>query len=330
MAPTAHPPGYLLREFRWEDLPALTAVFNLIYPDEPVTLEQMEHWERAYPADNPRRRYVVQDADGQAVGQGSCEWPMWMKAAGVYWIYAAIHPAHRGRGIGSALLAELEPFGWTEGATRLWTDCREDFADTIRFLERRGYVGFGIRFESRLDLTRFDETPFVGVFDRLAAAGYVLTTLAAERTQRTDADERLYELERDVLADVPLPGGAQFEQSYERFRKEVLEAPDTDPAAFFIAKHGDEFAGLTTLELLRDGPAITSSTGVRRGHRGRGVALALKLTSFRYLRAKGYTETRAHNDTANPPILKLNERLGYQRLPGWLLWEKAAPVPTCP
>ena len=34
-------------------------------------------------------------------------------------------------------------------------------------------------------------------------------------------------------------------------------------------------------------------------------------------------ETAAgHNDTANPPILRLNEKLGYRRLPGWLIWEK--------
>jgi len=46
--------------------------------------------------------------------------------------------------------------------------------------------------------------------------------------------------------------------------------------------------------------------------------MALKLDSFPYLNAHGYSETRAHNDTANPPILALNENLGYRRLPGCL------------
>jgi hypothetical protein len=50
--------------------------------------------------------------------------------------------------------------------------------------------------------------------------------------------------------------------------------------------------------------------------------MALKLASFRYLRANGYSEACAHNDTASPPILALNEKLGYQRLPGWLAWER--------
>ena len=79
---------------------------------------------------------------------------------------------------------------------------------------------------------------------------------------------------------------------------------------------------MTSLELLKNGPAITSMTGVAPEHRGRGLALALKLLSFRFLKAHGYAETRTHNDTANPPILRLNEKLGYRRLPGWLIWEK--------
>ena len=58
-------------------------------------------------------------------------------------------------------------------------------------------------------------------------------------------------------------------------------------------------------------------------HRGRGVATLVKLASLRYLKQHGYTEARTHNDTANPPILALNKKLGYRPLPGWLVWEKA-------
>jgi RimJ/RimL family protein N-acetyltransferase len=311
-----------LREFRWADIPALVEILNRIYPDEPTTVAQEEHWEKSYPADNPRRRYAVETEDGRFIGVGDCMRPYWMQAPGVYTIYALVAPEWQRRGIGRRLLAALEPFGRTQGATRLWSDCREDFAAAIRFLERAGYTQFGVRFESRLDLTTFDETPFASVFERLAADGYVLTTLAAERATREDADRRLYELNHRVALDVPLPGGARIDQTYEIWRQAMLENPATDPAAIFIAKLGDRYVGLTSLELLQDGPAITSMTGVATGHRGRGLALALKLASFRYLRAHGYRETRAHNDTANPPILHLNEKLGYQRLPGWLEWEK--------
>ncbi len=102
----------------------------------------------------------------------------------------------------------------------------------------------------------------------------------------------------------------------------MLEGPTADPAGIFIAKLGSEYVGLTALELPESGPAITGTTGVLPEHRGRGVAMALKLLSFRYAAKRGYREARAHNDTANPPILRMNEKLGYRRLPGWLAWEK--------
>ena len=64
-------------------------------------------------------------------------------------------------------------------------------------------------------------------------------------------------------------------------------------------------------------------TGVRREHRGRGLALALKLLSFRLMKERGCTETMTHNDSANQAILALNRQLGYQPRPGILLWSKS-------
>jgi GNAT superfamily N-acetyltransferase len=63
-------------------------------------------------------------------------------------------------------------------------------------------------------------------------------------------------------------------------------------------------------------------TGVRREYRGQGLALALKLLSFRLMKERGYLQTLTNNDTANPPILHLNEKLGYKKRPGDLQWEK--------
>jgi hypothetical protein len=52
----------------------------------------------------------------------------------------------------------------------------------------------------------------------------------------------------------------------------------------------------------------------------------LTLTDGPILHGIGQAVKRTHNDTANPAILRLNEKLGYRRLPGWLAWEK----PVCP
>ena len=110
--------------------------------------------------------------------------------------------------------------------------------------------------------------------------------------------------------------------NYDNFRAGTLDAPNTPAEGVFIARHEGRMVGLTTLELLPNGIGITGTTGVLAAHRGRGVAAMIKLASLRYLKEQGYREARTHNDTANPPILALNEKLGYRRLPGWLAWEK--------
>jgi len=125
-----------------------------------------------------------------------------------------------------------------------------------------------------------------------------------------------------TVADVPFPGEDCALPTYDNFRAHVLDTPATNADAIFIARQAGRMMGMTSLELLPNGVGITGMTGVLAEHRGRGVAMALKLASFRYLRGHGYHEACAHNDTANPPILALNQRLGYRRLPGWLAWEK--------
>jgi ribosomal protein S18 acetylase RimI-like enzyme len=322
--------GIGFRDFRPDDIPALVEITNRTFPDEPTTVAQEEHWQKTYPSANPRLRIAV-EGDGRFVGLGTCEKPYWAHAPGIYALDIVVAPEWRRRGIGRALLAKLEPYARAQGAELLHSHCREDFTGTIRFLQHAGYTGIGIRFEFKLDLEQFDETPFAGAFQRVAEAGYVLTTLAAERTVQPAADRMLYDLYRPIVAEVPLPGGVRIEQPFETWRANTLEGPTSNDAAIFIAKAGDAYVGMTSLELPQEGPAITSMTGVSPEYRGKGLALALKLLSFRFLKAHGYVETRTHNDTANPPILRLNEKLGYERLPGWLVWQKslAAAAPEC-
>ena len=158
--------------------------------------------------------------------------------------------------------------------------------------------------------------------ERVKAVGYEVITLAEARKQDSEADLRLYEVFAATVVDVPFPGGERAEPKYENFRAWTLDAPNTSAEAIFIARFDGRMVGLTTLEFLPNGLGITGTTGVLAAHRDRGVATLIKLASLRYLKEHGYTEARTHNDTANPSILALNEKLGYRRLPGWLAWEK--------
>jgi mycothiol synthase len=320
------PAGIQLREFRpGDDTAAHVEIHNLIFAPERTTVEQELYWDSIYPQDNPRLRLTAENDAAQPVAVGDCLRPFWMIAPGVFWLGIMVRPEWQQQGIGQAMLAVLEPFARDQGATVLRTNCREDFAAAIRFLERAGFTNIGIRYESAIDVQTFDESPFLPTLEGARKAGYQLTTLAEELPVTPDAVRRLYDLILITTAEVPFPGGAVHQETFENWRKSSLEGPTSDPAAMFIAKWGDEYVATTTLELPPnpDEPAITHMTGVLREHRRRGLATALKLLSFRYLRECGFREVRTHNDTANPPILNLNRKMGYHRLPGWLEWDKA-------
>ena len=311
-----------LREFCWEDIPAMVDISNRTWPDDPTAIENEEYFEKTYPPDNPRLRYAVENSLEQFIGAGTCLLPFWIAAPGVYMMWITVDPDWRRRGIGQALLAEFESYARQQSAEKLWTDCREDMDYSIRFLQRAGFTNYGQRFESELDLMTFDETRFAGAVDRVLNAGFEIATLTAERAINPEADRLLYQLDRSVQDDIPRPGGARSSMDFDNFRKIYVDNPEADPSAILIAKHQDQYAGYTAVWLGKDKPAYTAMTGVRREYRGQGLALALKLLSFRLMKECGYSAARTNNDTANQPILRLNEKLGYQKLPGMLLWEK--------
>ena len=95
--------------------------------------------------------------------------------------------------------------------------------------------------------------------------------------------------------------------------------------AFFIAGDGAEYVGMTAL-YQHPGEAdvlYQGLTGVARSHRGRGIALALKLNGIRYARERRYRQIRTDNDATNVPMLSINVALGFRRRPAWIEWQKA-------
>ncbi len=313
--------AWQFREYREADIPAMVEIFNLEYPDGPTTIDQERYWEYSYPKDNPRLRLALEERENRLIDVGWCEKPFWTNAPGTYAAYELVHPDWRRRGIGRSLLAQFELYAARQTAEKLWSQSREDQPDSTRFLQAAGFRQFGIRFEQEVDLEQFDFARLPDAVERIQAEGYCILTLADLRARNPDADWLLYAVVSQTGLEVPLPGGAQIKLDFEQWRKE-LASPDCDPACIFLALRGEDVVGETILGLPESGPAITHSTGVLREHRGRGIAMAIKLASLQALKDRGYKAARTHNDTANPAILHLNEKIGYRRLPGWLQWEK--------
>jgi GNAT superfamily N-acetyltransferase len=118
------------------------------------------------------------------------------------------------------------------------------------------------------------------------------------------------------------------ESDCERWEEFVSKHDSTDamPDAFFIAKHGQEYVGLSYLSPRQSDPNLDeqgiiqqSLTGVRAEYRRQRIALALKVKTISYARDHGFR--RIFTNSGNPAMKALNKKLGFQSGP-WLVFRK--------
>ncbi|MGB3258852.1 MAG: ribosomal protein S18-alanine N-acetyltransferase [Ornithinimicrobium sp.] len=121
----------------WTDLESVTALEEQIYPD---TAWKLETW-WAELAQRPRRHYLVAQT-GERGGSG----PVLVGYAGLDVngdnadvMTIAVDPAHRGRGVGAALLQRLHTVAAGEGATAVMLEVRADNAAARALYARHGY-----------------------------------------------------------------------------------------------------------------------------------------------------------------------------------------------
>ena len=82
---------------------------------------------------------------------------------------------------------------------------------------------------------------------------------------------------------------------------------------FWIAREGERVVGTSVLDTpIERGLPSTAFTGTSRAVRGRGIARALKYESMGQAIEDGHTRVRTNNDADNPPILAINEEMGYR------------------
>ncbi len=314
-----------LRPFREEDYPRMVEIGVASFPDDPWTVEEQRHEDASW--DHTRYeflRLIAEDAGGRIVGYGRISHMRWEFHPQLYYLGVVVDPPLRGRGIGGAiydaLLAELR----RRNALVVRTDVpKETMTEPVAFLTRRGFAEVMRGYESRLDLATFDFARFAGAEDRVAQQGIMLPTLAAERARDPDALLKAHELQQACGRDVPAVG-VPTETSFEMFLAHEVDAPTALLDAFFLALDGDRYVGLSVMQRRLAQPEVISQhlTGVLRGYRGRGIAMALKLQTVKYAQAHGYQEIRTGNAAVNRSMLRINEAMGFVKEPAWIVFEK--------
>lgn len=294
------------------DLPALARLISLTRV-EPVSPQQVAEWWRPT-AGGVRRTLVAVDAGGAVVAMGDTWRDTWLPA-GLFSVGVIVEPAWRNQGLGSRLLADVTAFAQARGATQLEAEVRDADPAALRFAEGRGFHMERHTFESVLDLTTFDERPFLPALERAVAAGLRFLSLANLAPVTETLQRRLYDLNRSTALDNP--GNRGVFAPFDEFRQFVFEASWFRADGQIVAADGDRWVGLAAVAFYPEtASAFNAFTGVDRGYRGQGLATALKVLAIRRAREYGACSIRTNNDSQNAPMLAINRKLGYLPEPG--------------
>ena len=312
-----------IRPFQDQDYQAFVDLWNAVYVDYPISERFARHEDSRYDGERYLLRRFVSEVDGTVAGMADFHHATYMYHPQKFFLDVRVRPEFRQRGIGAALydrlLQELASFR----PLTFWGMTRETLTPSVAFAEGRGFRESRRAWESRLDVVRFDPSPFRSRAEA-AGRGYRVVSVADEQTADPQWLEKLHDLHMAVAADVPQP--EPFTPiTVEEMRRRLLDHPDYLPGGHYLVKDGDRYVAESNLFLTEDPPDVLYQgiTGTRREYRGRGLALVLKLRTIEYARAQGKRQIRTWNDTLNAPMLAINTKLGFVRQPAWITFEKA-------
>lgn len=259
------------------------------------------------------------DRGGVTVGFAEYGEPVSHRAPGRWFVDLAVAPEARGEGVGRALAQHLEQALATREVRALWAGALEG-GPGVAFATRRGFGLVQREAFSRLALDAFDPAPFERLTARLAAEGIAIVPAIEVLASDPEAKRRWWDIDWAAEQDIPAAGEAT-RVPFEMFLK-YFEAPWFDPNAWFVAREGLEWVGITGLTPTAK-PALwhTAITAVIRSHRRRGIASALKARAVQFARANGGRYIRTENEEDNP-MLAINLRFGFEERGAWLHLER--------
>jgi RNA polymerase sigma factor (sigma-70 family) len=269
-----------------------------------------------------RRQYVAEDAPGgQLIGFGAIEQTIYLPR---YRLFLVTNPSWLKAGVGDLLFDRLMID--LKEANAVTVSCREDASqsDLLAFLERRGFKEVDHVRDSRLNVAAVDLLPLLSVEEKLAESGITFTTLAEERKCDPRCVEKLYELKAILHEDGREDGSFAAPAYNEREALLWLNMPYVLPAAYFIAKDGDRYVGVSDVNRLEAlaGALTQGDTGVLPEYRRRGIATTLRAREIEFAQTHGYKVIQSFNDTSQSDLLALNHKLGFEILAGKVTLEK--------
>ena len=221
--------------------------------------------------------------------------------------WSTVHPDFFGQGLGTFLLARAEQHARRLGQRAIKAGTFAENAAGHRLLADRGYREVRRYFQMRIDL---DSDPGPASWP----AGIEPATFRLE-------DARAF---HQAIQEAFAEEWGFHALAFDEWRRTRLEAPETDASLWFMARDGEEIAGVARCEANRDGGGWIGALGVRKPWRRRGLGLALLRHVFAEFRRRGEPHVGLGVDAQNPTgATRLYERAGMRVIKEDAIYEKA-------
>jgi GNAT superfamily N-acetyltransferase len=278
------------------DAEAIAAVRWDVFPYSVMSPATVRH-DLETVVDEQRALKLVAEADGRVVAFGSTGLNTWTSEPGQAWLTVYVHPDHRLRGIGAALVERLHEHLAGIDAVRVRTFATQAGVD---FAKRRGYDGSRQMHYAGIDLRQpLPEQPPTPDDIRLVGFDQVTARQAYEA---------------DAIASRDEPGDSPIDAvDFDEWVREIWQAPGLNKSLSVAAMAGDEMVSFHAVETAGD-RAWAGMTGTLPAYRGRGLAKLVKSVALRRAAAAGITGAFTSNDDENGPMLAVNNWLGYRRV----------------
>lgn len=241
-----------------------------------------------------------------------------------------VHPRHRRRGIGSALLAEALDRAGGRGRRTLgmgalesgpWPGTPRRDPAGVRFLAAHGFT-LGLRsINRRADLSALDYSGIDRRYAESMTASAEYETIAWHGRVPEELLEPLAVLRAAFLTQIPL---GDFDLEAERIDADRLRAEDDESLAAgrfrcgVVARRAGDTAIVATTVIGKAGAAEEIAhqgmTMVAPEHRGHRLGMRVKIENLRQLRQHCPGVRRIDTSTAdgNVHMIAINERLGFR------------------
>jgi GNAT superfamily N-acetyltransferase len=238
----------------------------------------------------------------------------------LFWLRLVVHPEHRRRGHGSAVMAQVLRMAEEAGRSILWIEAVEEDAGARKFCER---FGFGYASHDARRRQRFADVDQDAVQQLWAEAQAAAADYRLERLLPPVPEPTLQEMIEVTAAinDAPM-GELTFEDEvFDLQRLRDIEAAREgrgDQSYRVIARHREtgEIGGHTNVVISphRRQLGFQADTAVARSHRGHRLGLLVKIDMMRWLaEAEPQLEVvETWNNADNRFMIRVNEALGYR------------------